>query len=158
MIPLPGPLEKMWRGEKCPPIVYHYGKEEAEERIRRKIIPFLSAMGRAGLRGSVKSGRISLYWNTPMFGNSWRPVFHGSIVSDGSGSRIEGTMSTFRLTQAFSLVWFGFLALLVVIGLPTVIFSLAAIAMLALGVGMVAFGQHLSRGEKEKIVSELRSL
>lgn len=148
----------MWRGEACQPLLFPVGKSELESSLRSKISSSFFSFGTAGLRGSVHDGKISVFWNTPGFGNSWRPVFHGSISGDERESRIDGKFSTFRRTQVFCGVWFGFLALFTLLLLPTVIGSVAPLGMMALGTGLVAIGQHLSRGEKEKILSALSGI
>lgn len=155
MASLLNPLKKIWIGEICTPIAFPIGKTELEARLRGKISSSMLSFGARGLRGSIRNGKISIYWNTPGFGNSWRPVFHGSISGDDRESRIEGKISTFRHTQVFCGVWFGLLGIFALASILTVIGTIAALGMMALGTGLVAFGQYLSRGEKEKILSAL---
>ena len=152
------PLEKMWRGETCAPIRLPVGRLEAEARLKKKIASFGSAFRHRGLTGSLKNGRISVFWNTPGLGNAWRPVFRGFLREDGQETTIEGTFSTFRFTQGFSIVWFGFIGIFAVRSFPTIVGPIAAVAMMLLGIGMIAFGQHISRAEKEKIVAALQTL
>lgn len=99
-----------------------------------------------------------LYWYTPTYRNSCRPVFRGKIVRDEAGSRLEGRFSTFRLTQIFLAFWFGFPAVIGISMLSTVVVPLAMGAFLALGVGMVALSQHMSRREKDQILQSLQRL
>ncbi|MDB6095121.1 MAG: hypothetical protein JWM32_2683 [Verrucomicrobia bacterium] len=155
MIPLLRPFEKIWGGESCQPMVFSIGKSELESSLRSKISSSFFSFGTRGLRGSVQDGEISVFWNTPGFGNSWRPVFHGSISGDDRESRIEGKISTFRRTQVFYGIWFGLLAIFTLVLLPTGIGSVVTLGMMAFGTGAAALGQYLSRGEKEKILSAL---
>jgi hypothetical protein len=163
------PLKELWCGEGCPPILLVGDRSEVESRLKDAISPFLSRRGNEGLRGYVRNGRISVFWNTPGFGNAWRPILRGSLVGDESGnSRIEGRFSTFRITQIFCGLWFGGLAAAVAIALGAsdrvtvgpnpATFTLLTTAMIALGVVMVGVGQYISRGEKERILAALREL
>lgn len=158
MPPLINPLKKIWIGEACPPISFQMGRSELEANLRGKISTSFFGFGTRGLRGLVRNGRISVYWNTPGFGNAWRPVFHGTISGDDRESLVEGKFSTFRRTQVFCGVCFGGLALMAIIALPTVIGSIGALGMMALGTGLVAFGQYICRGEREKILSALGAI
>jgi hypothetical protein len=155
MIPLPGPLKKMWIGEPFPPIRFSVGNAELEATLKGRIASSLFSFGARGLRGSVGNGKITVYWNTPGFGNSWRPVLRGTISGDDRESRIEGKISTFRRTQVFNGVWFGLLVLFALGSLPTLVGPIAVLCMGAIGLGMVALGQYLSRTESEKILSAL---
>jgi hypothetical protein len=158
MASLLNPLKKIWIGEVCTPIAFPVGKAELEAGLQDKISSSILSFGTRGLRGSIRNGKISVFWNTPGFGNAWRPVFHGSIFGNDHESRIEGKFSTFRFTQVFCGVWFGFLAIIALVALPTVVGSVGALGMMALGIGLVTFGQYLSRGEKEKILLALSGI
>jgi hypothetical protein len=155
MIPLPGPFKRMWIGEPFPPILFSVGKAELEAALKGTVASSLFSFGTRGLRGSVGDGKITVYWNTPGFGNSWRPVLRGTISGDDRESRIEGRISAFRVTQVFNGVWFGMLAICAVASLRSLVGLLAVFAMGGLGLGMVALGQFISRSQTGKILSAL---
>lgn len=157
-IKLPDPLEEMWFGEPCPSIRTPMSLELIQKRINETLPSGFSSFFGNGLRGSVIENNITLYWTTSGFANAWRPVFRGIITKSEMETIIEGRFTSFRLTQIFCALWFGFLAFFAAIGIITIIFSIAAIVMIALGVGMVKFGQKTSHLEKEKILSKLQSL
>jgi hypothetical protein len=152
----------MWTSDPCPPIPLAGARSAVEARLKEKIPVFYDFSKSEGPCGSVDNGRISVFWYTPGFGNSWRPVLRGRIVGDRDGEvRIEGAFSTFRPTQVFSAIWFGGLAAIAVVAafhrkLLMAIFG--AIAMIFFGACGVALGQRLGRSEKQKIVDALQSL
>src|SRR5262245_46522830 len=116
-LPLPAPLKEMWIGVPASPIEILLGRAEAEARLKNRLPGPFSGLTQEGLRGSVEGGKVAVWWNTPGFGNAWRPVLRGEIVGDEVACRIEGKFSTFRFSQVFCAVWFGFLAAFAVIGL-----------------------------------------
>ncbi len=155
---IPPPLLRLWWGEPCPPVVRNCDVAGMEAKVGTAIGPFCGRTAEEHLRGRVFEGEVVLYWYTPMYRNSCRPVFRGKIVRDEAGSRLEGRFSTFRLTQIFLAFWFGFPAVIGISMLSTVVVPLAMGAFLALGVGMVALSQHMSRREKDQILQSLQRL
>src|SRR6185312_11925231 len=93
------PFRRMWIGEPCSPMVFKIPKAELEAQLRRAVDSSFLGFGARGLRGSVRNGGVTAYWNTPGFGKSWRPVFRGTIVGDDRESRLEGRFSVFRFVQ-----------------------------------------------------------
>ena len=158
MNPVRALLAKTWPGEACPPIAHPFGREEAAERIRRKIIPFLSGFAREGLKGSVRNGRIVLYWRRPALGSPWPAVFRGTVVSAPGGCRIEGRISKLRATPVVSAFGLGCAAVFAGPRSLTMTFSVAALAAVALGVAVLTLAQHVSSAERQKLLAELRNL
>ncbi len=152
------PIARFCRGDECPPVTYHFGEEEAERRLRNRIVPSLSGFGCEGFRGSVRNGRISLYWRAPGFGNSCPAVFRGAIVSIEGGCRIEGRISKFRFRTVGAYLCFGLAALFVGHRTPTVTFSIVAVAVAVLGTASITLFQRVSYLERKKILSELGRL
>ena len=152
------PFRRMWIGEPCSPMVFKIPKAELEAQLRRAVDSSFLGFGARGLRGSVRNGGVTAYWNTPGFGNSWRPVFRGTIVGDDRESRLEGRFSVFRFVQVFSAFWFGFLVLFGILALPTVVGTLAALGMFALGVGLLNLSERMSGKEREKIIAAFGEL
>ena len=58
--------------------------------------------------------------------NSWRFVFEGRIVAEGSETRLTGTLGPIRFVAAFSAMWLGFVSLFFFGGLVGLFVELAS--------------------------------
>jgi hypothetical protein len=56
--------------------------------------------------------------------NSWRWVYTGSVVSDGDGARLTGTLGPPRVLLAFSALWVGVVVAFIVVGVVGLIHDL----------------------------------
>ena len=101
--------------------------------------------------------------------NSFAPFFFGRFVTVEGGTRIEGEFRMHPLVKVFMSVWYGFLGLMFVVMLITVIAGRAdvqrgALAGLVIPLGMAAFGfalikfsRWLGRNEETAIIAFLKS-
>jgi hypothetical protein len=107
-------------------------------------------VGRIGDDGSVRleAGSITVR-------NSWRPIAHGDLRRDGTGSRLSGTLRVPPLVRVFSVLWLGFACLFFVITAAATIVTLATghtrdvgdpATILGIAVAMVVFGGGLVVG------------
>ena len=95
--------------------------------------------------------------------NSFVLFFYGRVEESGDGARIIGVFRMHPLVRVFLLIWFGGLAIMSVVfpfvafsgkvqaGEPPVIFVVAPLLMILLGVGLVSFGRWLSRGQVSRL-------
>ena len=67
-------------------------------------------------QGTVSGSWVRLMCVGPMQGNSWRLVFEGTIVGDGLGTRLDGTLGPNRFVPVFSAIWVVFVSLFFVGG------------------------------------------
>jgi hypothetical protein len=69
-----------------------YSLDNAVQRLRAAVIPRFSLAGifRAGLKGTVRPKWVCLRWKKPWSDNGFRPMFHGSFVSDARGVLLVG--------------------------------------------------------------------
>jgi hypothetical protein len=112
----------------------------------------------AQIWGRVTGNTFFVYWRTPIYRDSYRPVFHGWVAPAPGGSVIEGQISTFTFTKIFLGLWFGFLGFFTLISLPTLIGPVFGIGLMAAMYGMIAFTNRFSRGEDARIVEYLQTL
>ena len=154
MVPTESFISRFWNGDRCQPVVYSFGKEEAERRIREKIKSALSGFGREGFRGSVRNGRIMLYWHKPVFGATYPAVFRGVFVDTAEGCQMEGRISRIRVVPMIYHLSLGLTALAIGYYKPVTGFSLAAIAIVAVS----AFFQRVNYSERQNLLSELKAI
>ena len=95
-----------------------------------------------------------------MVHNSFEPYFYGSFAQEGGRTVIRGRFRPQLIVIAFMAVWFAFVLLiggwitvLVVTGRRVIHGPAALVApgMLAFGVGLVAIGWRMGRGQRERI-------
>lgn len=59
------------------------------------------------VRGKCHFGRLRLFWDTPNFGNGFRPVFSASLHEDRGHTVIRGRWGATRFLQLWFLFWYG---------------------------------------------------
>jgi hypothetical protein len=115
--------------------------------------------------------------------NSWAPVFSGTLREHAGGTLIEGRFGLGTFGRVFMLIWSAFLAIMLLAvafalsqalspglfggggdpvpaqgnAFPEYLRGLVWLLILGLaGAGVMGYGKHLARGEKESILQFLR--
>ena len=103
--------------------------EEVAARLAQNLTPFRQfgfGLGRRPpYQGSVSGSWVQLGYVGPTR-NSWRFVFEGRIVAEGSETRLTGTLGPIRFVAAFSAMWLGFVSLFFFGGLVGLFVELAS--------------------------------
>lgn len=78
---------------------------------RRTIFSFSGFTGKRPVLGRIVGREFRLhkrrYWH-----NSFGPVFYGRVSADGSGTRVEGYWSMWKIVRIFMGIWLVFVALI----------------------------------------------
>lgn len=116
-------------------------------------LPEQSAVGR------VTTGCVSLQRIIPFVGNSFKPYFRGSFEEVGGRVRLRGEFTMHPLVKLFQSIWFGFVAIWVLVVTVITIGALltgrpciwwlpfAGVGMFLLGLGIVALGKWFARND-----------
>jgi hypothetical protein len=100
--------------------------------------------------------------------NSFVPFFYGRVEASREGTRIIGSFRMHPFVHVFLAIWFGGLAVMAVVfpvvafsgnvqgGKPPFVFVVGPVLMMLLGVGLVAVGRRLSRGQIPRLREFLR--
>ena len=105
--------------------------------------------------GKVTQSGVSLQRVVPFVGNSFKPFFVGSFVSESGQVVLRGEFTMSRYCKVFMSIWFGFIGLWTVLALMPLLvqdpvtwwFPFAGIAMFAAGVALVWFGKWFARND-----------
>ena len=143
----------LYQGEKLE-LVLNLPTSEATGRLQSITSSWLGIS--EGLVGSVSTNRIALARRTPMFRNSFKPVFVGRFVPHKDGTALVGVFRLHRFVQIFMSFWLGLAVIWTLIALLTtlstqeydqIFSSLSGIGMAVAGALFVKFGQFLSRND-----------
>ena len=100
--------------------------------------------------------------------NSFVPFFYGRVEQNREGTQIMGSFRMHPFVRVFLVIWFGALTVMSVVfplvafsgnvpaGKPPLIFAVGPLLMILFGVGLVAFGRWLSRGQISRLREFLR--
>src|SRR5262249_19055188 len=93
-----------------------YGLQESVERLKAVVKQsVLQTLFEEAAMGKVCPDRVSIWRNTPMFGNSFRPFFIGSFQERSGRVLVAGVFTVHWSVKVFMTFWFGFLGLLTVL-------------------------------------------
>jgi hypothetical protein len=157
-------LKNTWIGS--PPLEFEssFDLEESVERLRAVTRrSSFSDMARETAVGTVKERRVSLKRAIPMVGNSFKPFFVGRFEEADGKIVLRGHFTMHWFAKIFMTVWLGIIILVAIVlvtqgirspkaweGLPVVI------AMIGAGLGLIKFGQWLSRNDPAWLAQIIR--
>ncbi len=138
------------------PAEFHsvFGLEESVERLRAATKrSVFSALSETAAVGKVAEKSVRLQRVIPMVGNSFKPFFLGRFESREGKVLLVGRFTMLPIIKVFMTFWFGMITL-VSVGLLFSLNSTAPVpavlgplAMIGVGVAMLAFGQWLARND-----------
>ncbi|HTT39768.1 MAG TPA: hypothetical protein VMH32_19135 [Burkholderiales bacterium] len=105
--------------------------------------------------GSVTEGKVSIQRVIPWVRNSWKPFFIGSFKTIGGRTVLEGRFTFSPWVKLCMSIWFGFIAIWVVLATIIVIrhpngefwFPLFGVGLFAVGILMVLAGKWFGRND-----------
>jgi hypothetical protein len=114
--------------------------------------------------GSIRSDKVSIRRYRPFISNDFAPRFVASFTSDGKTTLLKGTYRMSTYIQVFMTVWLGFAALwtlmtlLLVVGQPDIwFFPIFGSAMLAAGIGFLAFARWLGAKDIQWLANHIET-
>ena len=117
----------------------------------------------------LRGDRFRLYAHGPKYvHNSFVPFLYGRLEATNEGSRIVGRFRMHPYVRVFMSVWFGGLVAMSVFvpvlalagrfnnGRPPFIAMVAPLMFILFGVGLLAFGRWIARGQVSRLLQFLR--
>lgn len=145
-----------------------YPLEESVARLRAATLrSVFSALAEPAAVGTVTESRVKLQRVIPMVGNSFKPFFLGQFVKRGERVFLTGRFTMLLAAKIFMSLWFGFLALVSIAALVSMLAApaerpghislvLGPLAMIAFGLGMLRLAKWFCRNDVEWLTHVIR--
>ena len=143
-----------------------YSVRESVARLAEAVKPTIfHALTKQSAVGTVTEEKVSIQRVIPLVRNSWKPFFIGSFKTLQDRTVLAGQFTFSPWAKVFMSVWFGCIAIWIVLATAAVVshpaadfwFPLFGIALFGVGIVMVLMGKWFARNDiawLSRVISE----